>query len=292
MQAPNEKWVHVAGIGILVVVNVFNIPPPQGVGVGRAVLSYVVLVGLITVQWVGIAWQVRRAWRQYPGLGQVRSRLIYSFLYSIFWVTFFMILSDYALEKTMGDPARYRDAWFFLGYFVNAFILCFTGIGATEAAYYYTRLHKSEQEKEELQRINLLAQYDSLKQQVNPHFLFNSLNTLSSLIPLDSVRAEKFVDELSYVYRYLLQSSRGELTPLHRELGFIRSYLHLLQTRFGEAFQVKLEVPEHSLPAPAHFSANPATAGGKCRETQRSLVRKSVVPAYFRNRRQLAESGQ
>lgn len=244
MTTPNEKWVHLLGIGILALVNVVNTPIPENTSLALGLLSYLVLIGLIAVQWLNIVWQVKRAWRWYPGLDQVKFRLGYSFLFSILLATPLMLFTRFTTDKLMGYPDAEWSVGIFLSYFVNASILCFTGIGATEAVYYYARLRKSEQEKDELLRINLLAQYDSLKQQVNPHFLFNSLNSLSSLIQIDPVKAEKFVEELSHVYRYLLQNSQEELTPLHRELGFIRSYLHLLQTRFGDAFVVNIQVPE------------------------------------------------
>lgn len=122
-----------------------------------------------------------------------------------------------------------------------AIVIFVTGI--SEAVHQYEQLLQLAHEKEELMRLNLMAQYDSLKQQVNPHFLFNSLNSLSSLISVNPPQAEKFVEEMSGVYRYLLQSSREELTSLGAELDFLHSYLHLLKTRFGNALQVAVEVP-------------------------------------------------
>jgi LytS/YehU family sensor histidine kinase len=80
---------------------------------------------------------------------------------------------------------------------------------------------------------NLQTQFDSLKGQVNPHFLFNSLNSLSSLISIDPQKAEQFVEELSSVYRYLLKSNERELNTLKEEISFINSYVYLLTTRFG-----------------------------------------------------------
>ena len=71
-----------------------------------------------------------------------------------------------------------------------------------------------------------------LKSQVNPHFLFNSLNTLASLINEDPEQAEDFVQQMSKVYRYLLRNNEVELTNLESEIKFIRSYFHLLQTRY------------------------------------------------------------
>src|SRR5207302_10574389 len=78
--------------------------------------------------------------------------------------------------------------------------------------------------------------------QINPHFLFNSLSSLSSLIADDHKRAEKFVDELASVYRYLLQTNEKELTTLAKELEFINAYFHLLKTRFSDGIQMELNV--------------------------------------------------
>lgn len=111
-----------------------------------------------------------------------------------------------------------------------------------EAAAFYERWKKAAILTEQLKRENLQSQLDSLKAQVNPHFLFNSLNSLSSLISEDSEKAEKFLDELSKVYRYLLRNNEDHLTTLGEELQFIYSYAHLLQTRYGESLQVLVYV--------------------------------------------------
>ena len=116
-----------------------------------------------------------------------------------------------------------------------------------EAAAFYERWKKATVLAEQLKRENLQTQLDSLKAQVNPHFLFNSLNSLSSLISEDSVQAEKFLDELSKVYRYLLRSNEDDLTSLSQELMFIQSYYHLLKTRYGDSLQVHTHIEDHYL---------------------------------------------
>jgi LytS/YehU family sensor histidine kinase len=102
-------------------------------------------------------------------------------------------------------------------------------------------------EKEELIRAQWQTRFNSLKSQVNPHFLFNSLNALSVLIDEAPVRAGHFVDELSTMYRYLLQANDQELTMLSTELKFIDSYTHLLQTRHGAGVKVRVNVSENLL---------------------------------------------
>jgi hypothetical protein len=103
---------------------------------------------------------------------------------------------------------------------------------------------KATQEAEQLKKINLQVQLESLKNQVKPHFLFNSLNTLTGLVEKDASRAVKFIAELSNVYRYLLQSNEKELVPLSHELQFTQAYFFLLQTRFGAGISLQIEVAE------------------------------------------------
>jgi len=101
-------------------------------------------------------------------------------------------------------------------------------------------------ETEALKRENLLSQLESLKEQVKPHFLFNSLSTLIGLIDEDRERAKTFVEELAYVYRYLLQSSEQVLIPLAEELAFIRAYYFLLKTRFEDRLHLDIRVSEEA----------------------------------------------
>ena len=96
---------------------------------------------------------------------------------------------------------------------------------------------------ERLQKENILSQYESLKAQVNPHFLFNSLNALTSLVETDQKLAVKFIRKLSEVYRYLLDSSQKEVVPLQQEIDFIQSYFYLQQIRHGNAILLQNDLP-------------------------------------------------
>lgn len=121
-----------------------------------------------------------------------------------------------------------------------------TLIATATWSFTYT-IHKWKEglsEKERLQQENLQTEFESLKDKVNPHFLFNSLNSLSALIEEDPERAEAFVDEMSKVYRYMLRSNRDGITPLFRELQFIRSFYHLLKTRYCDGIEMHIRVEE------------------------------------------------
>ena len=101
-------------------------------------------------------------------------------------------------------------------------------------------------EAERLKKDQISARYEALKSQVNPHFLFNSLNVLSSLVHRDADLAEKFIRQLSDVYRYILDSRSKESVPISEELQTLRAYLFLMVIRFGGALQTHISIPENS----------------------------------------------
>lgn len=92
---------------------------------------------------------------------------------------------------------------------------------------------------EQLQKETIKSQYESLRSQVNPHFLFNSLNALTNLVYEDQDKAAKFIKQLSDVYRYVLDTRDKELVSLDEELKFLNSYLFLQQIRFGNKLNVE-----------------------------------------------------
>lgn len=109
---------------------------------------------------------------------------------------------------------------------------------------FFKHWRKTLTEKEELKRESLSAEFETLKNQVNPHFLFNSLNTLTSLIEDDKDRAVAFVQKLSNVYRYVLSQKDKETVSLGDELTFIKAYLYLNKMRFGENLECTMDVPQ------------------------------------------------
>jgi PAS domain S-box-containing protein len=104
-------------------------------------------------------------------------------------------------------------------------------------------------QKEEMEKSMALAQFESLKNQVNPHFLFNSLNVLSSLVHVDADLSEKFIDQLAKSYRYLLEQKDNTLVPLKVELDFVHSFIFLIKIRFEDKIQLEIDIPQrfHSM---------------------------------------------
>ncbi|RRB06902.1 sensor histidine kinase [Larkinella rosea] len=121
-------------------------------------------------------------------------------------------------------------------------------IGFYECYYTITKWNENSIQAEVYKREVLLNQLDVLKNQINPHFLFNSLNALSSLISEEPRLAEKYVDEMARVYRYLLQTNENNLTTLEKEVDFIKSYYHLLKMRYQAGVSLDIAVSEHDYP--------------------------------------------
>jgi sensor histidine kinase YesM len=97
---------------------------------------------------------------------------------------------------------------------------------------------------EKLKQEAIALQYQVMQNQVNPHFLFNSLNTLGSLIDIDQQKAKEFTRELSMFYRELLYFKDKDLVPLDEELNFLKKYIYLQKIRFGENFEVQILMKE------------------------------------------------
>jgi len=96
---------------------------------------------------------------------------------------------------------------------------------------------------ERVEKENAVARLDSLRRQVDPHFLFNSLNALTSLVEEDPSRAVRFIRQLSQVYRYVLDSQEQEVVPLAEEMRFVEAWLFLQRTRLGEGLHVDINLP-------------------------------------------------
>lgn len=142
---------------------------------------------------------------------------------------------------------NFDETLFFSGNML--WIHIFTIIGALAiAAFFHARGFMinwkasiaKESTKQEIVAKTETAKFESLKNQIDPHFLFNSLNVLTSLISENPKQAERFTTKLSKIYRYVLEQRNKELIPLKEELNFARTYMELLQMRFEDAIQFEI----------------------------------------------------
>ena len=118
------------------------------------------------------------------------------------------------------------------------------GFGFGTLFFFYSQWSDALKREEKLAQEKLLFQYETLKSQVNPHFLFNSLNTLSSLVHSNPSLSEEFIRKLSNIYRYVLENQEKDLVPLTDEVQFVQEYFSLQKIRDEEKIELKVELTE------------------------------------------------
>jgi two-component system, LytTR family, sensor histidine kinase AlgZ len=105
------------------------------------------------------------------------------------------------------------------------------------------QLRTKELERERALKLATAAQLASLESRIHPHFLFNTLNSISALIPEDPVRAERLVEQMAALLRFSLDANQSGLVPLGSELKIVADYLEIERARFGERLRYQIDVP-------------------------------------------------
>lgn len=203
--------------------------------------SFPVICGTGLLTWYVLVLSVHGLQRRFSGIGQTSWRFL-----SILIATLLLMSFSFAAHFYVYDEGHY------LNYRLNREHLGYALLTAVALAPIVTTMWESDNmlrkwkaslaEKETLEQLAIRQEFNTLKHQINPHFLFNCFNTLSSLITYDPQRAETFLNELSKVYRYLLQQNEHSLSTVQQEVRFIHSYLKLLQTRYGSAIEYDISV--------------------------------------------------
>jgi len=179
--------------------------------------------------------------KKFPSLQQTWKRNLYKIGINLFVMTpsVLTILYVFDLFHILGYSIQENDLKYayLTGLSVN---LVFETL--YESVYIIDKHKENSIEKELLEKMQLQQEFDNLKQRVNPHFLFNCFNTLSSLIVEDKRMADKFLDELSKVYRYLLRNNVNDMSTVEEEIKFIESYGRLLKTRHSESLHFAVQV--------------------------------------------------
>ena len=105
---------------------------------------------------------------------------------------------------------------------------------------------KTMKNEEKLKHESLIARYEALKNQVNPHFLFNTLNTLTGIVEKNPEKASEFIRKLSGIYRYVLEQKDKELINLNEEMKFVNDYIYLSKIRYGDGLNVNYNIEDNN----------------------------------------------
>jgi sensor histidine kinase YesM len=188
--------------------------------------------------WKGMMFITRTLEKKLPWLQHPIKRMVYQVL-ALFAFFMLIIFGGLALWITVSGELTFANAVEEMMPSVKvAIIFMFLSLLAGNAVLFFKNWRDAAIQQEKLKRAHLALQYQSLKDQVRPHFLFNSLSSLSTLINTDAEKATLFVHKLADVYRYVLEQKENELVPLREELKFLEDYIYLQKIRFGENLQV------------------------------------------------------
>jgi sensor histidine kinase YesM len=212
------------------------------------------MVGMVlvntTLLWLGCRrivhyLAVRLPWQHYPVIHLVAELLM------IGGMTLVVSTSLHTLMRLSGFVPP-REVFFWREYAASTIISIIITL-LHEGVFFYQQWKTNLIRSESLEKENIASRYETLKNQVNPHFLFNSFNTLLSLIEEDKAAAITYLESLSEFYRRILQSAEKSLITLQEELEMITDYYEIQHARFGDAFVLDIKVPEnymHTMVAP------------------------------------------
>ncbi len=165
--------------------------------------------------------------------------------YSVFGLGRSSILFPYEgqdIVRTIPAEALRRAPWLFaLMPIIPTTIICVVAFHQS-----WWRINELEDAQAELRELAVAAQLAALRAQLNPHFLFNSLNSIAELVRTDPERAEECVERLAEILRYVLQRTQGDLVPLADELRIAFAYLDIEKARFGDALTVETQIEERA----------------------------------------------
>ncbi len=242
----NDFWFSLVGILIISFATYYLFNPSLDFNNWvEAVLSWV--FGLM---FTIIDWTINRSImiflrKKFPAFRDDAKRIIIFFLAVVCTVILVDFLGGSILSLIPGInviPYQYRIKILLTIVFLTVMIMAIY-----EAIYYNIRLKKSVREEEQSKQILIQAQLDALQNQAQPHFFFNTLNTLRDIIDQNPKEdAMEFVDKLSDIYRFLLEAGNDNLIPLNKELKFAKAYIHIQTERFGDNLKLNWDISKAS----------------------------------------------
>ena len=192
---------------------------------------------------IGLSTIVNILERKLPWLHFPLKRLIIQFLvtisFSLIIIVIAILLNGVLTHQKITSSYFLENGLFMMKI---AFSFIFVGSLVSNAILFFKNWKEAAVQQEKLKREQLALQYETLKSQVNPHFLFNNLNSLTSLISTNPDKAIDFVKKLSEVYRYVLDQKDHELVALETELKFLESYVFLQRIRFDTNLNIQIDV--------------------------------------------------
>ncbi|MEP0984076.1 histidine kinase [Ekhidna sp.] len=237
---------HIRWVGILIVSALAMINDGEGHMSDKPIwFHYFVSLCFTAVYWNGACSIIFFLRKKFPEIDRTKRRVLLSAAFIIVWMTVggipLKIIFNFVEVKdllSLTEHVRYLPFNFIVASVVSL---------SYEAFYFFEKWKEQFTLNQQLKNQQIRTQYEVLQNQMSPHFLFNSLNTLTTIIPENADVAVSFTERLSEVYRYILQNKDRELVSLKEEIDFVKSYLFLLRMRYPDNLTVDFKIDDRYL---------------------------------------------
>ena len=218
-----------------------NIPKQPQIEFNRLVLNWSISFTFLIAIWL-INSSLTLYFEKSQSTIKLQKRFLFIILINAVLLSGFIFIAVYILNEYDVQILQKENVYSLITIkgFVSVVIIYFIQYALNSDA----RAHEVLMQNQMLKTENIQSQYEALKQQINPHFLFNSLSTLRSMIRSDNEKSEQFVLMLSEIYRKLLEKKEKETVTLEEELAFINDYSFMLFARFEKMLSINIELPE------------------------------------------------
>ena len=240
-----RRFLYMVAVGIIIflLLHVLNPKTTSSIIILWSLLTCVVITMIV---WEGNLRLDKFIDSKYPWDQSVKKRILIHLFASTIYTISSIFLSLKVFNMVICEYSKTEQDKFLTLSIIIGLMTAFIILSIEISVQFFTNWKKSLVEIEKHKAASTQAQLQNLKNQINPHFLFNNLSVLSSLVYLDQDKAVDFINQLSKVYRYILDNRNGELSTIASEITFIESYIFLLQLRFDKniSFEISIDEPK------------------------------------------------
>ncbi len=237
------QYIHLAVWVLILAMPFFSLQPGRPLHGGMDYIWFLpAIASFIAVFYVNYLYLVKKYLLAHRTGIFIASNIVLIAAATIFVRVFFVLFIAPSSPGPDLPPRPFLDRLSFVLY--NTMVYAFIA-GIAVALRMTTEWYRNESERKEIEKAGTEAELANLKNQINPHFLFNTLNNIYSLIQIDPTKAQEAVHDLSGMLRYVLYESQTPTVPLSRECGFIREYLKLMSARLSDDVSLSVSLPDN-----------------------------------------------
>ncbi len=241
-----DRWAQYLGIPLFIIFSsLFLSPYPFNFDLNLTVFIFIISVVGVTAIWFGVRFIIfffRKHFKRINFIVRLSFQLIVSSAYTSLIIWIIDYLDKIYFAEIFGVYSYGTDNFNQRNLYLSTIVLTFLINTVYEGFYLFLNLSQKAIETERYKKESAEAQYQSLTTRLNPHFLFNSLNTLTTIVEEDPKKAVNYIRELSIVYRYVLNSQKLTWADLDAEMKFTQSYILLLKMRFEDNLRITIDI--------------------------------------------------